>query len=83
MEQKIIAIRETCRVCGKTPLSPILSLGEQYISDFPAKETTWEGTEKFPLELVLCNAKTGGCGLLQLKHTISHEALYRNYWYRS
>src|SRR5205814_4712509 len=34
---------------------------------------------KAPLELVLC----GRCGLLQLKHTISAEAMYKNYWYRS
>jgi len=38
---------------------------------------------KAPLELVLCNKKDGGCGLLQLKHTVSAEAMYRNYWYLS
>jgi hypothetical protein len=38
---------------------------------------------KAPLELVLCNQKDGGCGLLQLKHTVSAETLYRDYWYKS
>ena len=32
-----------------------------------------------PLELVLC----GRCGLLQLKHTVPGEMMYKNYWYRS
>lgn len=36
-----------------------------------------------PLELVLCNVKDGGCGLLQLKHTIERDVMYRKYWYKS
>jgi SAM-dependent methyltransferase len=39
--------------------------------------------KKYPLELVLCNESVGGCGLLQLRHTVSNEIMYRNYWYRS
>lgn len=72
-------IRSTCRVCGFGNMAPILSLGELYISDF------LDGGEgvKAPLDLVLCNTKDGGCGLLQLRHTVLHESLYRNYWYRS
>jgi hypothetical protein len=38
---------------------------------------------KGPLELVLCNVKDGGCGLLQLKHTVERDILYRKYWYKS
>ncbi|MFH1246484.1 MAG: class I SAM-dependent methyltransferase [Candidatus Liptonbacteria bacterium] len=74
--------RSTCRVCGASNLTPIWSLGELYVSDFlgPGEESA---ARKFPLELMLCNAKNGGCGLLQLKHTVSAETLYRNYWYRS
>ncbi|KKU14530.1 MAG: NDP-hexose 3-C-methyltransferase TylCIII [Parcubacteria group bacterium GW2011_GWB1_45_9] len=82
-EQKIIAVRESCRVCGFSPLLPIFSLGDQFITDFPEMGSSDEKTPKFPLELVLCNKKDGGCGLLQLKHTPSHEAMYRQYWYRS
>lgn len=73
---------EKCRVCGSQHLTSILSLGDLYVSDFldsPDKTISI----KAPLELVLCNAKDGGCGLLQLKHTVSNEAMYRNYWYRS
>jgi NDP-4-keto-2,6-dideoxyhexose 3-C-methyltransferase len=68
--------RNTCRVCDGS-LDPILSLGEQYVSDFPKPEQT--DAYKAPLELVLCRR----CRLLQLKHTVPPEQMYRNYWYRS
>jgi SAM-dependent methyltransferase len=60
-----------------------LSLGDVYVSDFIKDEALEKEWGKFPLELVLCNKNAGGCGLLQLKHTLSHDALYRQYWYRS
>jgi len=68
--------RTTCRVC-EGDLTPILSLGDLYVSDFvdPAEP---DGL-KSPLELVLCRR----CHLLQLRHTVPAEALYRNYWYFS
>jgi len=56
-------------------------LGEQFITNFvedPNKDYL-----KGPLELVLCNVKDGGCGLLQLKHTVERDILYRKYWYKS
>lgn len=71
-----------CRVCGNKNLTSILSLGKLYVSDFFDTPDSTNGV-KAPLELVLCNAKEAGCGLLQLRHTVSGEALYRNYWYRS
>jgi hypothetical protein len=73
--------RETCRVCGSSKLVPILSLGEQFVTNFvddPKKDYP-----KGPLELVLCNVKDGGCGLLQLKHTLERDVLYTKYWYQS
>src|SRR3989344_4982624 len=78
----LVSIRNTCRVCGKGNLAPILSLGDLYVSDFLG-DADAARSFKAPLELVLCNEKDGGCGLLQLRHTVSHEAMYRNYWYRS
>lgn len=68
--------RTTCRVCDGS-LEPILSLGELYVSDFISPDGS-DGT-KAPLELVLCRR----CRLLQLKHTVPAETMYRNYWYRS
>ena len=76
-----ITVRATCRVCGSRKLEPILSLGQQYAVGFldRAEETAGAG----PLDLVLCNLKDGGCGLLQLRHTYDHDLLYRKYWYKS
>ncbi len=82
MNQDLVVVRDTCRVCGRGDLTPIFSLGDMYISDFLG-EGEQDRAFKAPLELVFCNAKSGGCGLLQLHHTVSHEAMYRNYWYRS
>ena len=68
--------RTTCRVCNSS-LEPIFSLGDQYISNFLTPEQP-DGP-KAPLELVLCSR----CRLLQLKHTVPADAMYKNYWYRS
>ena len=67
---------KACRVCGGS-LVDILSLGSQYLSDFPAPGEP-DGL-KAPLELALC----GTCRLVQLKHTAPADAMYQNYWYRS
>jgi NDP-4-keto-2,6-dideoxyhexose 3-C-methyltransferase len=68
--------RATCRVCDGS-LEPVLDLGEHYVSDFIPPGAP-DGT-KAPLELVICRR----CRLLQLKHTVPGETMYRNYWYRS
>src|SRR5665213_2020984 len=65
-----------CRVC-KGSVEPILSLGDQHVSDFLKPEQA-DGP-KVPLELVLCQQ----CRLLQLRHTVPAEMMYQNYWYRS
>lgn len=73
---------ECCRVCRSKNLTDVLSLGDLAVSDFVDNPATETGI-KAPLELVLCDPAQGGCGLLQLRHTVSSEAMYRNYWYRS
>ena len=83
MKQGIISSRTTCRVCGHELVS-IFSIGDLYVSDFVDDNLAAEdSSKKSPLHLVLCNEKDGGCGLLQIKDTVSHEDMYRNYWYRS
>jgi len=57
-------------------------LGEQYVSNFVTAEESSAGL-RAPLDLVLCEPMRGGCGLLQLQHTVEAGFLYRNYWYRS
>jgi hypothetical protein len=82
MSDDLIQIRSTCRLCGKGALEDILSVGNLYVSDFLG-EKDGDRSFKAPLELIFCNPQKGGCGLLQLRHTVSHEVMYRNYWYRS
>lgn len=68
--------RTTCRVCHGA-LEPILDLGEHHVSDFPRPGDP-QGP-RAPLELVLCRR----CLLLQLRHSVDPDLMYRNYWYRS
>ena len=70
-----------CRSCGSTDLTPILSLGLQYPSNFIELNSISDKKEQIPLELIFCEKKD--CGLLQLKHTASRESLYKEYWFRS
>jgi len=63
-------------------LTPILSLGSLYVSNFVEGAIDKDETP-IPLELLLCESNNGGCGLLQLRHTVSPKKMYRNYWYLS
>lgn len=66
-----------CRSCLSGRLIDILSLGEQYLSDFSKDNYK---PEKSPLDLVLCR----NCNLLQLKNTVSQTLLYTDrYGYKS
>ncbi len=71
--------RKTCRLCYSDKLTPIFSLGVQYVNNFINKDEL-KDCIKAPLELVLCE----NCSLLQLKDTAPQELLYaRFYWYKS
>lgn len=76
-----ITERTDCRVCGFEELDPILSLGNQYVTNFLADPE--EEALRAPLDIVLCGASKGGCGLLQLRHTVQRDILYKQYWYLS
>lgn len=76
MVSQTVAPIKACRVCRSTRLDEILSLGNQYISDFVALDGN---SPQAPLELVRCK----DCGLVQLRHTFSRGSLYRHYWYKS
>lgn len=75
-------VRKTCRSCGLQFLIPVLSLGELCVSNFVAKPGVAD-KRTYPLDVVLCDPSNGGCGLLQLKHSVSPDKMYRNYWYFS
>jgi hypothetical protein len=72
--------RKTCRLCGAGNLKDIISIGEQYINDFPPSPEEKGRNGKCPLDVVLCE----NCSLFQLRHTAPQELLYaRHYWYKS
>ena len=68
-----------CRICQRTHLLPVLSLGEQCLTGvFP--KTVDTPVTKGPLGMVWCQ----DCGLLQLKQSYSLSEMYGdNYGYRS
>ncbi len=78
---ELVTERKSCRICENGALRPIASFGELDVSAFPSKDD--ESSLRAPLDLVLCEVARGGCGLLQLRHTVSPRALYGHYWYRS
>lgn len=79
MSEPCYTTRATCRVCGSASLTPLFSLGKQYVSDFVTKDKIHSGYQ-CPIELVLC----AGCTLVQARHTAPQDFLYtRHYHYRS
>lgn len=69
-----------CRVC-KSALAPILSLGSQYLVDFPNAAGT-KRHAPVPLDLTRCTNPR--CELVQLAHTTPAAWMYQqHYWYRS
>ncbi len=65
-----------CRVCGSDQLRPVLSLGDMAISDFPKPG---DDLDYAPLELRYCER----CELVQLRHSVERDRLYRDYHYLS
>lgn len=68
--------RTSCRVCGGK-LDDILSLGNIHPSDFlqPGEAPR----PAMPLDVVACR----NCDLVQLRHTVPADSLFRKYWYLS
>jgi len=77
-EQTFIRVtrRDTCRVSGSR-LLPILNLGDIYLSDFLQSDEIPVTT--YPLELMYSPASR----LVQLRHTVNPDLMFRRYWYRS
>ena len=66
-----------CRVCKSNKLTDVLSLGNQYLSEFRDDDIK---PPQYPLDLVICN----NCNQVQLKETVPQDLLYTdNYGYRS
>lgn len=68
-----------CRICKSDRLITVLDLGSIYPSAF-LKDTD-KVSEDMKAPLLLCQCQE--CGLVQLKHTIDLDLMYRQYWYSS
>ena len=66
----------SCRTCHG-PLRPILDLGSLTLPVF--LEPGDPPGLRAPLDLCVCDE----CRLVQLRHTVAPDLLYRQYWYRS
>src|SRR5579864_7408488 len=70
-----MSFKETkCRLC-KGALNEILSLGSIAVSDFTDESSK---IVTAPLELCCCE-----CGLVQLRHDVDRDVMYRKYYYKS
>ena len=82
----ILVTRNTCRICGSRALTPVVSLGDQYIAGAFAGPTGKPPVaRRIPLDLVRCDPgqDQDACGLVQLRHSVPPHVLYRAYFYRS
>lgn len=68
---------KVCRACGSPNLESVLNLGNLCLSTFLDKNDP--PPPRAPLELVIC----GTCDLVQLRHSVEADQLFRKYWYRS
>lgn len=68
---------DRCRSCGSQQLAEALDLGLFHLADYLDKPDA--DSDRAPLVLVRCQ----DCTLVQLRHTVDRERLYRRYWYRS
>ena len=83
----MVMITKNCRLCGSPKLKEVLSLGNQYINDFPdsVTKTASPGTNTSwgtlcPITLVQCE----DCDMLQAGYTAPNQLLYsRKYWFKS
>lgn len=72
--------RKTCRICHSRKLAKIIDLGEMPPANAFLKKSELAKLESsFPLVLYFCL----DCGLLQLRHVVSPEILFKNYRYQT
>ena len=78
--------RKTCRVCGSSALTQVVSLGNQNLQgSFVKQGKETPSLRKIPTSLIRCDPMRdeNACGLLQMEYTVPPAILYSAYWYRS
>lgn len=74
-----------CRLCGSRHLQELMTIGDQYVSDFITLEQINEVKNnryghKVPITLLLC----AECKLIQQRYTAPQDFMFtRHYWYQS
>lgn len=84
-EQRVRVI-SACRVCGNPELRPVIDLGPQSLAGlFDDGRPQNQLATPIPLEVLCCDTARGrgGCGFVQLKHTVPPDIMYQDYGYRS
>ena len=74
----VLVTRNTCRICGSRALTPVVSLGEQYIAgSFAGPDGKPPVQRRIPLDLVRCDPghDQEACGLVQLRHSVPPRIL--------
>lgn len=80
MNEKLLKKSKYCRVCKKSSLEKVLTLGPTPLANaFLTKLQLDEPEYFYPLDLYFCN----NCGFIQLGHVVSPEVLFGNYVYVS
>lgn len=75
---------QKCRGCDHKDLIGVINLGRQSIQgSFIYPEKILPPQRSLDSNILFCNPRTGGCGLIQNEISISPEILYSNYGYRS
>lgn len=73
-------VRTDCRACRGKNLAEVFSLGEQpYANAYVRPEDLHQPEPVAPLELMQCD----DCGMVQLKHVVSPDNLFRDYCFQT
>ncbi len=79
----LIKYHQECRVCGHKDVETFFKLGNHSLHGLFVFPDFKPPVGKVPTELAICKPETGGCGLVQLKHSVDSSILYSRYGYRS
>lgn len=77
---------DRCRICDNPFLETVIDLGAQSLSClFDDGRPHNRLATPIPLEVVRCAPRSGesACGLVQLRHTVPPDIMFRDYGYRS